>query len=74
MARSAKRRRRATLAGLCALALLLPGCDVGALGGYAVTLGSGWLLGALTAPRVTETVCFRNGIQVDCSELPDFTP
>jgi hypothetical protein len=35
-----------------------------------VSLGSGWLLRDLTMTTTTDTLCYRNGALVDCSELP----
>jgi hypothetical protein len=35
-----------------------------------VSLGSGWLLRDLTMTTATDTLCYRNGALVDCSELP----
>ncbi len=40
---------------------------------YSASFSAGWLMGTLTAPRTTHTICYRNGVEVDCSELPQFT-
>ena len=57
---------------LITLALLAPaaGCLRGPMVTHAASFGAGWLIGAITTPRVTETTCYRNGVEVDCSELP----
>lgn len=34
------------------------------------SFSAGWLVGHLTAPSTTDTVCYRNGELLDCSELP----
>lgn len=36
----------------------------------AVSFGLGWLARGLGLGTVTQTACFRNGILIDCSELP----
>ena len=46
------------------------GCITTALAASAASLGAGWVLGAMTVPKTTEYMCYRNGVQIDCSELP----
>lgn len=64
-------KRAIALTLLCGLLTVNTGCIAAGLG-YGLSFGAGWLAGLLTAPTTTETICFRNGVQIDCSELPEF--
>jgi hypothetical protein len=46
------------------------GCNELAAGGL-TTFGLGFLVGRLTTPTTTQTECYVNGEQVDCSTLPE---
>ncbi len=60
------------IAALTAFVLLgtATGCEEWPLGSHLVTFGAGWLLRDCTMTTTTETVCYRNGEPIDCSELP----
>lgn len=58
----------------CCLLLGSAGCIASQFASHAASLGAGWLLGTMTAPTTTETTCFRNGIEIDCSELMHLQP
>jgi hypothetical protein len=47
------------------------GCHSELLASHALSAAAGWLIGRTTTPVETETRCFRNGEEVDCTELPD---
>lgn len=53
---------------LAALTLGLTGCGQRELL-TAISFGTGWLVRGLTGMNV-ETLCYRNGVLVDCSQLP----
>ena len=57
------------LAGLWLL--VSTGCSSTWWASHALSAGVGWLIGAATGPVTVETICFRNGEQVDCSLLPE---
>ena len=46
------------------------GCDRVARLINVASFSAGWLVGQLTVPTTTETVCYRNGELIDCSEVP----
>jgi hypothetical protein len=48
------------MAGGCVEPLFLP-ADL--------TFGLGWLVGRSSITTTTETTCFRNGIEIDCTEV-----
>lgn len=63
---------RKTLLGVVAAAALvacLVGCRPTTLASNALAFTAGWLTGSLTVPTTTDTICFRNGVQIDCAEL-----
>ena len=33
--------------------------------------GIGWALGSINAPTTTERLCYQNGVQIDCADLPE---
>jgi hypothetical protein len=59
---------------VCLVAAVLLGASTGCtpwlVVSNLVSLGSGWLLRDLTLTTATETQCYRNGVLVDCAELP----
>ncbi|MGD8452383.1 MAG: hypothetical protein PVJ57_11240 [Phycisphaerae bacterium] len=65
-------RRRSLLTVLMLTALPLPflgGCFTDPAAWIGV--GASVFLGRLTAPTVTVQECYRNGVLIDCSELPE---
>ena len=44
------------------------GCTDWLLGSNVASFGAGWLLRHTTMPTTTETLCYRNGEPIDCSE------
>jgi hypothetical protein len=46
------------------------GCDGALFASHALSAVAGWLIGQATMPIQVETRCFRNGEEVDCTELP----
>jgi hypothetical protein len=68
-----KTRRHLALLAACGLLLLSTGCVGWQLTATAASFGLGWLTGMLGVPTTTETLCYRNGVPIDCSEMPDFT-
>lgn len=59
------------IAALTAYVLLgtTTGCKKWMVGSHVATFGVGWLLSDLTMPTTTETLCYRNGELIDCSEM-----
>lgn len=68
------RLKAALLCALVGLSGLSAGCELTGLSGASLP----FMLGALAASQVQTTTveyrCFRDGIEVDCSELPSFRP
>ncbi len=56
---------------LAAVALLgtTTGCAEWLLGSHMVSFGAGWIARDFTMPTTTETLCYRNGVLIDCSEV-----
>ena len=46
------------------------GCDRTFRLANLASFSAGWLVGQLTTPITIDTVCYRNGELIDCSELP----
>lgn len=66
-----RRFKRFALVALTAgLLTLCVGCVEALVAGGVGTFGLGYILGRTTAPSVTETTCFVNGVEVPCGELP----
>ena len=75
MKRQKQMKRHLTVLVACGLLAVGTGCNAWQLAAAAAaasasaSFGAGWLMGAITTPTTTETQCFRNGVQIDCSEL-----
>jgi len=56
---------------LAAVALLgtTTGCTEWLIGSHWVSFGAGWIARDITMPTTTETLCYRNGVLIDCSEV-----
>ena len=67
-----QRKRLRAIVTIVAMLTLSAGSELPLLT-YSASFSAGWLMGTLTAPRTTHTICYRNGVEVDCSELPQFT-
>ena len=69
-------RRRWNHCGIGLLFML--GVAVSAVGCNQITLISiasatlGFATGRVTAPTTVETLCFRNGVPIDCGDIPAF--
>jgi hypothetical protein len=67
-------RRKIWISGITILATALlvltsTGCKERLWLSNAVSFGAGWLLRDITMPTTTETLCYRNGEPIDCSEV-----
>ena len=71
MMRNRRRKRVVVSAVLMVAAMGVAGCNSALLASHALSAAAGWLIGQTVTPMQTETRCFRDGQQVDCSELPD---
>jgi hypothetical protein len=71
MKRQKQMKRHLTVLVACGLLAVGTGCNAWQLAAAAASasFGAGWLMGAITTPTTTETQCFRNGVQIDCSEM-----
>jgi len=49
-----------TLTGGCVECLVAPSVGL---------FGAGWLVGRLTTPTTTDTICYRNGEPIDCNDV-----
>lgn len=69
-----KRHRRLSriMMSLIAAGLLATstGCVYELLMSHVSAFTAGWVLREATIPTTTETQCFRNGVEIDCSQLP----
>ncbi len=65
------RRITAWLVTTLAAGVLLgsTGCNEMLPGSHMASFSAGWLVRGLTMPATTETLCYRNGELVDCSEV-----
>jgi hypothetical protein len=70
MIRLKKMKRHLALFAACCLLAVNTGCIGWQLAASAASFNLGWLMGALSTPTTTETQCFRNGVEIDCSEVP----
>ncbi len=60
----------ALFAVFVSLLTLTAGCAEILFAGGLGTFGLGYLFGSATAPTVTNTQCFANGVEIDCANLP----
>ena len=68
-----KNARKTKTLALCMLVMLLvplAGCFEVITATSAMSFSAGWLVGRVTAPTITQTQCFVNGVEVDCGSLP----
>ena len=66
-----RKRWRQIAVALLAAGLLTGswGCNERFWASNVTSFSLGWVLRDLTMPIVTETVCYRNGVEIDCSEV-----
>ena len=58
------------VAAVCAIIVLgAAGCNQALWLDRGLSTALGWFVGRITAPTDIDTICFRNGVQVDCSTI-----
>ncbi|HUU82172.1 MAG TPA: hypothetical protein VM243_01590 [Phycisphaerae bacterium] len=63
-------RRRLVLLAAVWLVLVGTGCDEVRWIAPVMSAAAGWMVGRATTPEQVETTCLRNGVEIDCSTLP----
>ena len=69
MKRNGRLRRIAMALVAAGLLVSSTGCVYEMLMSHLSSFTAGWVLREVTMPTTTETQCFRNGVEIDCSEL-----